>query len=82
LANAEAYPGLATYTDNIRQLDGLCESGCISIADADVLKRAYIRYRELSHEAILDDQKGRVRIDVIENERRQVEAVWAQWMSF
>ena len=82
LANAEAYPGLATYTDNIRQLDGLCESGCISIADADVLKRAYIRYRELSHEAILDDQKGRVGIDVIENERRQVEAVWAQWMSF
>ena len=29
LAHAETHPELATYTDNIRQLDGLSDSGCI-----------------------------------------------------
>ena len=82
LAHAEAYSELATYTDNIRQLDGLSESGCISIADAGMLKRAYVRYRALSHEAILADREGQVSVDVIETERRQVEAIWTKWMSF
>ena len=82
LAHAEAYSELATYTDNIRQLDGLSESGCISIADAGMLKRAYVRYRGLSHEAILADREGQVSVDVIETERRQVEAIWTKWMSF
>ena len=81
LAHVEAYPELAAYTDNIRQLDGLSQSGCISIVYADVLKRAYVRYRALSHEAILAGRKGRVSVNVIESERRQVEAIWAKWMS-
>ena len=81
LAHAEAHPELAAYTDNIRQLDGLSQSGCISIRDADVLKRSYVRYRALIHEAILAGRKGRVSVDVIESERRQVEAIWAHWMS-
>ena len=81
LVHVEGYPELAAYTDNIRQLDGLSQSGCISIVYADVLKRAYVRYRALSHEAILAGRKGRVSVDVIESERRQVEAIWAQWMS-
>ena len=37
LANAHRYPDLLTYTDNIRQLDGLERSGILSIADACLL---------------------------------------------
>ena len=81
LAHAEMHPELATYTDNIRQLDGLSESGCISTVDADALKSAYVRYRTLNHEAILAGRKGRVEIAEIENERQLVESLWAQWMS-
>ena len=81
LAHAEAHPELAAYTDNIRQLDGLSQSGCIPIRDAAVLKRAYLRYRALIHEAILAGRKGQVSVDVVESERRQVEAIWADWMS-
>ncbi len=81
LAHAEKHPELATYTDNIRQLDGLSESGCISTADADALKTAYIRYRTLNHEAILAGRKGRTEFAEVENERQLVEALWAQWMS-
>jgi len=81
LAHAELHPELATYTDNIRQLDGLSESGCISTVDADALKSAYVRYRTLNHEAILAGRKGRVEIAEVENERQLVESLWAQWMS-
>ena len=81
LAHAEMHPELATYTDNIRQLDGLSESGCISTVDADALKSAYVHYRTLNHEAILAGRKGRAEIAEVENERRLVEGLWAQWMS-
>ena len=81
LAHAEMHPELATYTDNIRQLDGLSGSGCISTVDADALKSAYVRYRTLNHEAILAGRKGRVEIAEVENERQLVESLWAQWMS-
>ena len=81
LAHAEMHPELATYTDNIRQLDGLSGSGCISTVDADALKSAYVRYRTLNHEAILAGRKGRVEIAEVENERQLVEGLWAQWMS-
>ena len=81
LAHAETHPELATYTDNIRQLDGLSDSGCISTVDADALKTAYIRYRTLNHEAILAGRKGRVEFAEVENERQSVESLWAQWMS-
>jgi glutamate-ammonia-ligase adenylyltransferase len=81
LAHAEMHPELATYTDNIRQLDGLSESGCISTVDADALKSAYVHYRTLNHEAILAGRKGRAEIAEVENERQLVEGLWAQWMS-
>ncbi len=81
LAHAETHPELATYTDNIRQLDGLSDSGCISTVDADALKTAYVRYRTLNHEAILAGRKGRVEFAEVENERQLVESLWAQWMS-
>ena len=81
LAHAETHPELATYTDNIRQLDGLSDSGCISTVDADALKTAYVRYRTLNHEAILAGRKGRVEFAEVKNERQLVESLWAQWMS-
>ena len=81
LAHAEMHPELASYTDNIRQLDGLSESGCISTVDADALKSAYVHYRTLNHEAILAGRKGRAEIAEVENERQLVEGLWAQWMS-
>ena len=80
LANAETHPELAIYTDNIRQLDGLSESGCISTVDADALKTAYVRYRTLNHEAILAGRKGCTEFAEVENERQLVEGLWAQWM--
>ena len=55
LAHAETHPELATYTDNIRQLDGLSESGCalFQLVDADALEKVLCPLqRTLIHEAI------------------------------
>ncbi|MBL6824765.1 MAG: hypothetical protein ISQ69_02045, partial [Litoricola sp.] len=54
---------------------------CISTADADALKKAYIHYRALNHDAILSDRVGRVETSAIENDRMLVQALWTQWMS-
>ena len=82
LAYAERYPELALYTDNMRQLDGLAQVGCISSDDADVLKAAYVRYRELNHEAILAGRAGSVDPERVQQERIAVERLWARWMTF
>ncbi len=81
LAHAETHPELAAYTDNIRQLNGLSKSGCISTVDADALKTAYVRYRTLNHGAILAGRKGRVAVAAVESERQSVMGLWARWMS-
>lgn len=81
LANAEAYPKLVAYTDNIRQLDGLYASGCITFSDSDRLQKAYMHYRALSHGAILAGQEGRVKAHLVRSERDLVEGLWVQWMT-
>lgn len=81
LAHAEMHPELAAYTDNIRQLEGLANVGCITAADADALKAAYVRYRALNHEAILAGQHGRVDWEDVADERQLVSHYWANWMN-
>ena len=82
LANARTYPGLALYSDNIRQLEALSLVGCLSDADADALKAAYVRYRSLNHEAILAGRAGLIAAELVRDERRTVNRLWAQWMKY
>lgn len=81
LAHAKTHPGLAAYTDNIRQLEGLAGVGCMTAADAEALKATYVRYRALNHEAILAGQAGRIDPQWVADERQQVSQFWAKWMN-
>jgi glutamate-ammonia-ligase adenylyltransferase len=81
LAHADAYPKLADYTDNIRQLEALATVGCITTADSEALKTAYVRYRALNHEAILAGHHGRVDREYVADERQLVSRYWAKWMN-
>src|SRR6202521_970254 len=49
LAAAHAHPELLTYTDNIRQLEGLAAVGVLDQARAQWLTDAYIAYRTVLH---------------------------------
>src|ERR1700727_3058553 len=60
LAAAEGHPELLTYTDNIRQLEGLAAVGVLPPATAQWLRDAYIGYRTVLHHISLEGQGERV----------------------
>jgi [glutamine synthetase] adenylyltransferase / [glutamine synthetase]-adenylyl-L-tyrosine phosphorylase len=60
LAAADAHPELLTYTDNIRQLEGLAAVGVLAGATAQWLTDAYIGYRTVLHHLSLEGQGERV----------------------
>jgi [glutamine synthetase] adenylyltransferase / [glutamine synthetase]-adenylyl-L-tyrosine phosphorylase len=59
LAAAQEHPQLLTYSDNIRQLEGLAAVGVVEQATASWLKEVYIGYRTVLHHLSLegDDQR-------------------------
>ena len=57
LGYAHQYPGLLTWTDNIRILDTLADSGLLGETDTEQLKDAYRAYRGHAHRMALQEQK-------------------------
>jgi len=82
LANARRYPELLTYTDNIRQLDGLEQAGVLSTEDATLLRDAYRGLRRRSHLLTLQDQSSLVPADDAELRpyRQAVSRLWQRIM--
>jgi glutamate-ammonia-ligase adenylyltransferase len=60
LAAAGQHPELLTYTDNIRQLEGLAGVGVLNGATAQWLTEAYIGYRTILHHLSLEEEGERV----------------------
>jgi glutamate-ammonia-ligase adenylyltransferase len=60
LAAAQTHPELLTYTDNIRQLEGLAAVGVLDGATAAWLKEAYISYRMVLHHLSLEGDGERI----------------------
>jgi glutamate-ammonia-ligase adenylyltransferase len=60
LAAAKAHPELLTYSDNIRQLEGLAAVGVLEPARARWLTDTYIAYRTVLHHISLEGQGERV----------------------
>ncbi|MDQ5908888.1 MAG: [glutamine synthetase] adenylyltransferase / [glutamine synthetase]-adenylyl-L-tyrosine [Pseudomonadota bacterium] len=80
LANANRYPELLTYTDNIRQLDGLERCGVLSIADAARLRYAYRGLRRRIHLLKLQELPALVPGENVLNEREKVNRIWQRLM--
>jgi glutamate-ammonia-ligase adenylyltransferase len=77
LAAAAQHPQLLTYTDNIRQLEGLADVGMLDETTADWLKQAYIGYRTILHHLSLEGAGERVvQSDAHEQTRERVKAIW------
>jgi len=60
LAAANVHPDLLTYTDNIRQLEGLAAVGVLESGAAQWLTDTYIGYRTVLHRLSLEGQGERV----------------------
>ncbi len=80
LAETAHQPDLATYTDNVRLLEGLAAQGFISQEDAALLKKAYINYRDYGHHQVLRGETAMASdVEFIEL-RAQVDRIWHDLM--
>ncbi len=77
---AHHHPSLVTYSDNIRQLEALSETGLIAQPDADFLAEAFRTYRRRVHRLALEEQPGVVPVAEFQRERCGVEAFWVRFM--
>ena len=77
LSAAAQHPGLLTYTDNIRQLEGLASVGALDEETAEWLKHAYIDYRTLLHHSTLEGDGERIVSDEPHLQTRErIKAIW------
>ncbi len=76
LAHARRYPELLTYTDNIRQIDGLEEVGVLSGEDAALLRDAYRDLRRRAHRLTLQDQTSLIPRAEVGDYPQRVMRIW------
>jgi len=76
LARSHEFPDLTCWSDNIRILESLEESGVISAEDTEFLTRAYKNYRSVGHRLQLQKLPVVVEASEFAVEREQVKAVW------
>ena len=78
LSAASAHPELVTYTDNIRQLEGLARVGVVDEATARWLKEAYIGYRSVLHHLSLEGGLRVVEAAPHAKTRSGVQEIWSK----
>jgi len=78
LAAAGEHPELVTYTDNIRQLEGLARVGVVDDATARWLKEAYIGYRTVLHHLSLEGGQRVVEAGPHAKTRSRVKEIWSK----
>ncbi|MFT6421172.1 MAG: glutamate-ammonia-ligase adenylyltransferase [Porticoccus sp.] len=76
LAWSHDIPDLTRWSDNIRILECLEESGVLSVEDADILISAYKNYRSAGHRLQLQQAELVVSAAEFAVQRQQVAALW------
>ena len=80
LAETAHNHSLATYTDNVRLLEGLAEHGFMSMEDAAMLKKAYCSYRDYGHHQVLQGESAMASDAEFGELRAQVDRIWEKFM--
>jgi [glutamine synthetase] adenylyltransferase / [glutamine synthetase]-adenylyl-L-tyrosine phosphorylase len=76
LAWAHQHPSLTRWTDNIRILETLADTGLMKAVTAQALTEAYKAFRAQAHKLALQQQAGVVDASEFEARRQQVLAQW------
>lgn len=80
LALAHQTPALLTYSDNIRILESLTESGHLPSEEAERLREAYLAYRSATHRAALIGEKVQGDGEEFKDHRAIVTALWERFL--
>jgi glutamate-ammonia-ligase adenylyltransferase len=78
LLNAPEHLALLEYSDNIRQLDALCDAGILSAADTEGLADAYRLYRSRMHQLSLAGESRLAGADEFTDERALAAGLWQE----
>jgi len=78
LANADQFPALVEYPDNVRQLEALAAAGLVPAETCASLKQDYLTLRARTHALALADGGKCVPIGEFTALRARTEALWEQ----
>lgn len=81
LRHANAHPDLATFSDNIRQLESLTQTGILSDQERDGLTQAYLGLRSLAHKAALSKTDAMAAPAQVKPWREAVQSAWERYLS-
>ncbi len=80
LAWSEAHPELLVYTDNIRVLGALSDSGKLTEDESQMLADAYRFYRGLANHCVLQEIPAVVAVKDAGDYPSQVQEIWQRWL--
>ena len=81
LARSHQFPALTEWTDNVRLLVALIDSGLLAPETAFFLREAYLIYRAAAHRLSLQNQPARVAAARFQRPRRGVEGYWRHFLT-
>ncbi len=81
LARSHQFPALTEWTDNVRLLVALIDSGLLEPETAFLLREAYLIFRATAHRLSLQNQPARVATARFQKPRRRVEKYWRHFLT-
>lgn len=79
LLNARKYAGLLKWTDNVRLIQSLIETGAMDEITAHVLKHAYLIYRAAAHQLSLQEKPSIVPRKKFQHLQQRVAEIWQSY---
>jgi [glutamine synthetase] adenylyltransferase / [glutamine synthetase]-adenylyl-L-tyrosine phosphorylase len=79
LDHAHRHPEILRWTDNVRLLQSLAETGALDTTTAHLLRRAYLIYRAMAHRLNLRAQPARFPAGLFAEQRRFVKRTWRKY---
>ena len=76
LLQSHTHEELLEWTDNVRLIQTLIETGVINEFDAHILKHAYLIYRAVAHKRSLQEKPAKIPEERFRVLRRKVEQIW------
>jgi len=76
LLNSHKHPGLLQWTDNVRLLQALIETGAMDEYTAHRLKHAYLIYRAAAHQLSLQEKPAKVPHEKFDRLQKSVAEIW------
>lgn len=81
LLHAHENKAIYRYTDNIRILDALEQAGILDKDVADELRETYKTYRSIGHRQSLEERKGLVSAEGLDEMRGRISDIWKRLMA-